>query len=203
MTVEPIAPCELNTIERSSAFELVAMRICAASERFPTAHKGLLSIIDQGLVSGTTFATAVIIGRLTSPETLGLFYLLFSIVLITSGVIEQIVSTPYNVYSKRRRGRELAAFAGSMWAHHFVFTIAAIGALLVAIVVCRLAGNTMILPGLWILLAVGPLLLLRDGVRRFAIANLHLKSAIAAGCDCRRRANRRTWRWLAPRVACR
>jgi O-antigen/teichoic acid export membrane protein len=138
----------------------------------------MLSILDQAIVSGTSFLTAAIVGRLTSPDFLGLYYLILSIALIVSGIQEYAIAGPYIVYSKRRTGRELAEYAGSFWLQHLVLTALATVGLLVAIVLSTAVGKTNILPGLWALLATGPLLLLRDGIRRFAFANLNAKTAI-------------------------
>ena len=41
-----------------------------------------LSVLDQGVVSGTRFLTTVLIGRACAPEELGLYSLGFSVVLI-------------------------------------------------------------------------------------------------------------------------
>ncbi|MBI2824603.1 MAG: lipopolysaccharide biosynthesis protein [Planctomycetia bacterium] len=148
-------------------------------ERFPLASKSLLSVFDQAIVSGTSFVTAVIIGRATSPDQLGLYYLTLSIVLVALGIQEQLVAAPYTVYSKRRHGTELALYAGSAWLHHFALTAVSIVVLLAVIAALSLAGSADIVPGLWALVGAGPLLLLREGIRRFAFANLQLVSAIA------------------------
>jgi O-antigen/teichoic acid export membrane protein len=157
----------------------VAARLKALAERFPSISKGLLSILDQAIVSGTGFLTATIVGRTTSPEEFGLFYLLLSIVFIASGVQEHVIAGPYMVLSKRRKGAELAEYGGSTWLHHFILTALMASFLIAVIAVCWLAGGAKFLPGLWALLGVGPLLLLRDGIRRFSFAKLQLKAAIA------------------------
>jgi O-antigen/teichoic acid export membrane protein len=83
------------------------------------------------------------------------------------------------VYSKRRHGRDLAEYAGSNWVHHFAVTLLSELGLLAAIVALSFTGHSEIVPGLWALVAVAPLLLLRQGVRRFTFASLELRFAIA------------------------
>ncbi len=156
----------------------IAARIRQLMQRFPSASQGLLSIFDQAVVSGTGFTTAVIIGRMTSRDELGLYYVVLSLVLICSGIQEQVIAAPYIVYSKRRRGRELAEYYGSTWWHHFVLTVVVLAVLMAAIPALTLIGRTDIVPGIWALLGAGPLWLLRDAIRRFNYAHLHVRSAI-------------------------
>jgi O-antigen/teichoic acid export membrane protein len=165
--------------QRGKALSAVAARVLDTSRRFPSASQGIISIFDQALVSGTSFLTAAIVGRCASPDQLGLYYLVLSAVLLVSGFHEQVISAPYMVLSKRRHGRELAEYGGSIWQYHFILTVVAAGALAVAIILCSATGNRTILPALWALLGAGPLLLLRDGIRRFTFGNLQAKSVIA------------------------
>ncbi|MGD9722717.1 MAG: lipopolysaccharide biosynthesis protein [Pirellulales bacterium] len=157
----------------------VAARVLRLRQKFPGASTGLLSIFDQAIVSGTGFATAAIIGRMTAPEQLGLYYLTLTIVLIVVGVQDQIVAAPYLVYAKRHHGEEHAQYAGSSWFHHLLLTVASMVVLLLTIGILSVSGSTAILPGLWALVGAGPLLLVREDIRRFAFADLHLRSAIA------------------------
>src|SRR6185369_10538805 len=165
--------------QRSKALSAVAGRILDTGRRFPSASQGIISIFDQALVSGTSFLTAAIVGRCASPDQLGLYYLVLSAVLLVSGFHEQVISAPYMVLSKRRHGQELAEYGGSIWQYHFVLTVVAAGALVVGIIFCSATGNPTTLPALWALLGAGPLLLLRDGIRRFTFGNLQAKSVIA------------------------
>lgn len=166
--------------ERKSGRWLLAVtrRILAIQPRFPLASTGLLSIFDQAIFSGTSFLTAVFIGRATSPDELGMYYLVLSIILIISGVQDQIIASPFDIYSKRRQGRDLAEYAGSICAHHLAVTFVAVIGLLTAILALSIIGQTRFVPGLWALVAFGPILLFRQGVRRFAFANLEVKSAV-------------------------
>ncbi|MEX2112396.1 MAG: lipopolysaccharide biosynthesis protein [Pirellulales bacterium] len=179
MTIDRNEHCDARGVERSGALSAVAICLRGIGARFPSASKGLLSIFDQAIVSGTSFLTAAIIGRTTSPDELGLYYLVLSIVLVVSGIQDNVISAPYIVYSKRRQGRELAEFAGSLWFHHLVMIVITVVALSALIVILSATGLTKITPGLWALVGAAPLLLLRQGIRRFAFAGLHVRSAIA------------------------
>ncbi len=165
--------------DRRSHLMVATLRLKFLGSRYPSASQSLLSIVDQAVVSGTSFLTAAIIGRLSSPGQLGLYYLGLSIVLIISGIQEQVIAGPYMVLSKHRRGGELDEYTGSMLLHHLVLTALTTGGLAVVAVICHLVGNKAILPGLWALLGAGPLILLRDGMRRFTFAKLRMTVAIA------------------------
>ena len=136
------------------------------------------SLLDQAIVSGTSFVTAVLIGRTTSPEQLGLYYLTLSVVLVLYGIHDQLIAGPYIVYSKRHRGRELSTYAGSSWIHNLLVIGATAVVLLIAAVAVSLGGGGMLGAGLWVLVWAGPLLVLREAIRRYAQADLHLVTAI-------------------------
>jgi O-antigen/teichoic acid export membrane protein len=179
MSADLLEHCSAQEIEPSGLLAAIALRFRAIEDRFPSASKGLLSIFDQAIFSGTSFLTAALIGRATSPDQLGMYYLVLSIVLIISGVQEQLVAAPFVVYSKRRQGRDLAEYAGSMWAHYTIVTSIAMISILVAAAVLFATGQTKMLAGMWALLAAAPMILFRQWIRRFTFASLRLTSAIA------------------------
>src|SRR6478609_1956108 len=90
----------------------------------PLLQKSGLSVLDQAVVSGTSFATSVLLGRFTSQEELGVYYLALSVVYFTRGVQEQLVSAPYMIYCSRRQGAALAEYAGSALVHQCVVMLA-------------------------------------------------------------------------------
>jgi O-antigen/teichoic acid export membrane protein len=152
-------------------------RLRDLARRSPLAYNGILSLADQAIVSGTSFVTAVIVARGTSEDELGSYYLLLSIVLIISGIQDQVVASPFIVHSKGLSGRELAEYRGSTWIHHFLLTAVVWVALLLTTIGLSL-GATQGVPGIQALLWVSPLLLLREGIRRFALADLRLVTVI-------------------------
>lgn len=166
-------------LERGSIVRAIWLRGQALAARFPAASQGLLSIFDQALVSGTSFVTAAIIGRTTSPEQLGMYYLLLSVVLILTGIQDNVISAPYLVHAKRRQGTELAEYGGSVWLQLILMSATTVVALLAAIAVASISDQAKATAGLWALVGAAPLLLLRQGIRRFSFASLHVRSAIA------------------------
>lgn len=139
----------------------------------------LFSIADQAVVSGTSFLTAVIVGRASLPEDLGRYYLTLTIILTLVGLQEALVAAPYMVFGARRRGRDLAEFTGSMWVQHLALT--AVGTMVVislAISAPRL-NAARLAPSLWAVSAIVPWVLLREGIRRFSFARLRSSVALA------------------------
>lgn len=144
-----------------------------------------LSVLDQAVVSGTNFATSVIIGRTCGAWELGAYYLALTIVLFSRGVQEQLVGAPYMIYSQRKSPEELKTFAGSSLVHQLILS-----ATIVAIL--GLLGLSMQLPAEWqwfdlsqlkplifVLIGVLPLLLIREFVREMSFANLRPAVALA------------------------
>jgi len=146
----------------------------------PTLRTSAVSVLDQGVVSGTSFATSVVIGRMCSQGELGVFYLALSIVLFLRGVQGDVISVPYTIYCSRRRGRELASYAGSALVHQLALSALATACLLGLAGVLSLGGGPSgLAPVAWVLLGCTPLLLLREYIRSFAFAHLQLGTALA------------------------
>jgi O-antigen/teichoic acid export membrane protein len=161
----------------------LAVQIAAQWRRLCTKAPSLTAVGDQAVVSAASFLTATIIGRTTSTDEMGLYYLTLSIMLIVSGIQEQAVTAPYMIYSKRgKSGQELAEYYGSAWLHHGVLTLATVLAVAVGAMVVAIAGAGKLASGLAIVAAVSPLILLREGIRRFSIANLDVAVALAIDC---------------------
>lgn len=181
MTVDLAPTCEVLEVPGGSGAPLLAPRT-GRLRRYTALSQGALSLVDQAIVSGTSFVTAMLIGRSTTKETMGLYFLIASIVIVAVGVQESIISSPYIIYSKRRSGPALAQFNGSVWFHHLLFTLLGIGGLLAAIGILSATGSTTIAPHLWVLIIAGPLMLLREWIRRFAFSNLEIGAALAVDC---------------------
>lgn len=179
MKVDLLEPCSACDKTFDSDATVARSSLRATLDRFPAVSQAALSLVDQAIVSGASFVTAMIIGRTTSQETMGMYYLIASIVIIAVGMQEHVIAAPYMIYSKRRSGHDLAVYNGSVWFHHFLTTAGGVIALLAAISVLSIAGSSPLASSLWVLLIAGPLMLLREWIRRFAFANLKIASALA------------------------
>lgn len=149
-----------------------------ATKRAVSAAKmsgGAIAVFDQAVVSGTNFATIVMVERLGSQESLGVYYLAFTIVVLARGVQGQLVSAPYGVLVHRRsRQDDLAEYAGSLLVHHLLLAATCVVGLLLLLGVLSVVGGPAGLTSVvWILLVATPLILLRDFVRGFCFAHLN------------------------------
>lgn len=140
--------------------------------------KALLSIVDQAIFSGTSFVTAVIVGRATSPDVLGMYYLTMTIVYVAIGIQECAISNPFAILAPRRDGRELAEFTATTWVRYLTWNGLCLLGLTAAFITFSLKQNAPLSMGLSALLFALPLLLLRESIRRFAFARLHLATAV-------------------------
>jgi O-antigen/teichoic acid export membrane protein len=143
----------------------------------PLLQKSVLSVFDQAIVSGTSFATSIIIGRICGRSELGVYALALSVVLFARGIQEQHVIAPYMIYCGRRKGAAAASYAGSSLVHQLL--------ILLATCICLAAlgatglGPQLVQPLVGLLLLVAPLLLLREFVRQMSFARLEISAAIA------------------------
>jgi O-antigen/teichoic acid export membrane protein len=140
----------------------------------------VLSVIDQAVVSATTFLTAVIIGRICSKDALGIYSLAFSILLLVRGVHYQLVSVPYTFYWRQRPAPNRACYLGSTAVHQVILTVLAMVALTAYALSLRWGtGPTELSPVTWVLMAGLPFLLLREFVRSVSLAHLNLRAVLA------------------------
>jgi O-antigen/teichoic acid export membrane protein len=149
-------------------------------------RKGLLAIVDQGLVAGTSFLTSVIIARLGSPEDLGVYALALTLATILRGVQGELVCSPYTVYCNRCEGTVLPAYTGSTLLHYLALTVLSVlGLLGVAGVLSLGIGPAGTAGAVWILAGAVPFLLLREYIRQVSLAHLRLTTVLAIdGCVC-------------------
>ncbi|HUG89372.1 MAG TPA: hypothetical protein VML55_00975 [Planctomycetaceae bacterium] len=173
LLTEPLRP---PALPRSPAARVKALVVD------PMWRSSLLAVVDQAVVSGTGFATSVLIGRLCSKAELGTYFLALSVVLFIRGMQEQIVSAPYTVYAQRRTGRELASYTGSVFVHQGLLTLLALAAVVGVGLAAHAGFGATILatPGAAVaLLAAIPFLLFREHLRQFAFARFRIATVIA------------------------
>jgi O-antigen/teichoic acid export membrane protein len=141
--------------------------------------KGVLSVADQAVVSGTSFVTAVVIGRLCSKEELGVYSLALSALMLVRGVQGELVTSPYTIYSGRHQGKALAAYTGSSLVHYLLLTtLNTLCLILVAGVFSVGFGPTEAVTVAWVLAGAMPFMLLRDYLRQLSLAHLRVVAVI-------------------------
>jgi len=155
---------------------LVARRLRELAAGSLLARSGL-AVFDQGVVSGTSFATSVLLARCISREELGVYYLALSVFYFARGIQEQLVSAPYMIYCGRKSAEELREYAGSTLMHQCVLMLAT--ALLLSAGLLSGLAPAGAAGALGLLVVAAPLLLIREFARQMSFAHLHLARATA------------------------
>lgn len=135
-----------------------------------------LAVIDQAIVSGTSFVTSVLLARHSTREQVGSYYLALSVLLLARGIQEQVICAPYMVYCHKRPPAEAGRYAASALLHHALFS----WPLFLLVVLAAFSGlGPDELRGLWLAVGCGgPLILLRECVRQMSFAHLRLGQAV-------------------------
>lgn len=146
----------------------------------PAAVRSVLALADQAVVSGVSFLTTVLIGRLAGPDELGLYSLGFSLVLLVLSVQQSLVTAPYTVYCHRTREGGQAEYAGSVLLHSAALMIVAMLGLAGWSLAAGAGFGPPRLAGVvWVLVGTAPCLLLRDFARGYALAHLRVPTVLA------------------------
>lgn len=144
-------------------------------------HQGLFALCDQGLVSATNFATAVIIGRVSGKAELGVYTLAWTLMTLATDVSGMLTTTPYTVFSPQLNRSRRRRYLGSILAHQLLLSLTfalamAAGAFLSSWkgwLSDRLSAVVMTTAG--VIIFIG----LREFVRRVSFAELKLGWALA------------------------
>ncbi len=145
--------------------------------RLATGHHAL-ALADQGVVSAVSFATTVVIARTTTPDELGVYAIVTSLIASTIAVQESLVILPYTIRRHRPVGSQ-AEYAGSVLGLSSV--MAAVTAALLTVAALMLAAASAdgeVTAVTWALAGLLPFALLREFGRRFAFARLQLGRAL-------------------------
>ena len=157
--------------------------------------KNTLALVDQAVVSGTSFLTTVLIARWANVRELGIYALGFSAaggVDLCSGIA--LIATPYTIYRHRAKRGTQAEYAGNVLIHQGLLSALVVIVLAVAVGLMYLAGAVPeLITVIGVLAAVTPFVLLREFGRRFAFAPAPGKSArvgLGRGRDATRHTRR-------------
>ncbi|MCP3952955.1 MAG: hypothetical protein GY697_12175 [Desulfobacterales bacterium] len=144
-----------------------------------TLQKHALAVVDQGIVSGANLATTVIIGRACGAAQLGVYSLAFTILVLITCVQTSIATSPYIYFGSVHKGEKQRFYAGSTLLEIVVVAALATMSLVLLASVLGIGRFTMLDGRLVLILAVVvPFILLRDFLRRFALAHLQIASAV-------------------------
>lgn len=146
-------------------------------------RKSILALLDQAIVGGTTFLTAIVVGRVCGAAELGIFSLGLSIMILAIAAQEALITAPFTINVRLFRGSSRARFTAGVMGH-FGILAAFCGALVAAsatLVTLTQIGPIGVAASLWILTMAVPFRLLRELARRMAYADMNTRAALGIG----------------------
>lgn len=106
----------------------------------PWALKGGLAIVDQGLITGSTFAIGVLLARWLSREHYGTFALGFSIFLLLAVLYQALLFEPMTVFGPSVYHENLRCYLGALLRIHLFVALGIFLALGISAALTRMAG---------------------------------------------------------------
>jgi len=103
------------------------------------ARRSAVALVDQAILSGTSFLTTVAIGRLAGEAELGVYAVGVSVALIVLAIQDSLILIPYTFF--RERGERARAYAGSVFVQHALLAWVAGAALAIIGVVLVVLGR--------------------------------------------------------------
>jgi O-antigen/teichoic acid export membrane protein len=136
--------------------------------------------VDQAFVSLASFTTTVIVGRFAGVTALGEYSLAFTIVLLLMMVQDCLIASPYSVLCHQLGRSAQRRFSGNLLLIGGIFTLIAAFSLLAAGQIAREMEGLERFDVVFRMLAVAvPAALIRELVRRMALAHLDVRAALA------------------------
>jgi O-antigen/teichoic acid export membrane protein len=138
----------------------------------------VLSLADQGVVSGTGFLTTLLIARWSGSTQLGIYALGLSLLVSAVGFQDSLILQPYQI-QRHYPGGTHAERAGASLTLSILFSAGSILVLTVAALgFMRWDVGPEIVEITWAVAAIAPFALTRDFVRRFAFAQLDMSRVL-------------------------
>ena len=138
----------------------------------------LVCLVDQGIVSVAGFATSILIGRHSESE-LGIYYIALSIVLFVRGIQHQMICIPYTIYQHHHTDERSDQYRGSCLVQHFGLMALVLSFLVVlAIFALNGLGIRESVPSLFVLVALMPIVMMREIARHYCFTHLRKVSAL-------------------------
>lgn len=154
-------------------------RLLRLSTRIP-AHRASLALVDQAVVSGTNFATSIIIARFCDKAQLGLYLLAWSTIFIFNEVLSAVITTPYVVMSPTLQSERQAGYRGSALLHQVLLSLVAVLVLSPVGLWLRFGKRSELGALLEVVSGLLIILLFREFSRRMWFAHLEMRAAVLA-----------------------
>jgi O-antigen/teichoic acid export membrane protein len=113
----------------------------------PWAHKGGLTILDQGLISGSNFLVSVLLARWLTAEQYGAYAIAFGFFVLLQLVYQSLVMEPMSVFGGSTYRNNLRGYFASLLWIHVLLSFAICLVFGTSAGVSRLLGQTAGMPG--------------------------------------------------------
>lgn len=113
----------------------------------PWAHKGGLTILDQGLISGSNFLISVLLARWLTAEQYGAYAIAFGFFVLLQLVYQSLVLEPMSVFGGSTYRNNLRGYFASLLWIHVILSLAIFLVFGATAGVSRLLGQTAGMPG--------------------------------------------------------
>lgn len=133
---------------------------------------------DQVLLSGTNFATTILVARALSPAAFGSYALLYTTLLFTNGLAGTVVTQPHNILGVLRRGDAYRRYTSSTGITQIAIT-SLTGALILAAALAASSLGSSVAPLLLALAAASVTWMAQEFVRRVLYTEGRLRDAFA------------------------
>lgn len=137
-----------------------------------------LAMLDQAVVGGTNFLTAVLVGRQCGPTEMGYFALALTAWYLILAVLEALVTSPFTVFVHRMPEKERSVYAGSAMAQVLALATIASAILLMVTTGIYAAGFTQLAVVFAAMIVSVPFRMVRQFARRFDYTFMHLERAL-------------------------
>lgn len=183
--VTPLAEPELQSLltkasacDADSATGWRCSQLGKLAQRLLRNHH-VLSLADQAIVSGTNFATTVLIGRMAWEAELGTYWLGMTLVLLLLSALNSLVSSPLMLFMQRTDGLSQTELSGVSLVHCLSLSgLASLSFLTFGAILfwgTKTHDVGMVLLSLTLL---APLLMLREFSRRLALSKMSFMSVM-------------------------
>jgi O-antigen/teichoic acid export membrane protein len=113
----------------------------------PWAHKGGLTILDQGLISGSNFLISVLLARWLTAEQYGAYAIAFGFFVLLQLVYQSLVLEPMSVFGGSTYRNNLRGYFASLLWIHVILSLAIFMVFGATAGVSRLLGQSAGMPG--------------------------------------------------------
>ena len=138
-----------------------ADRPLVAKRLFRWAHKAVLAVVDQGLISGSNFVLGVLLARWLPAQEYGAYAIAFAIFLLVSLLYQALISEPMTVFGASTFRQELRDYLRKLLRLHAAVSVVIIASLGLAALVTHLwSPHSRLVPALMAVSIASPCILL-------------------------------------------